>query len=71
MASDLVERLRRFSIGTKGAPSHPWHPSLCDEAADEIERLREALMQLLTDRGICTFEDVERIAKAALDGREA
>jgi predicted HAD superfamily Cof-like phosphohydrolase len=53
--ADIVERLR---AGTNGVDSWCesvsemvgyWHP-LADEAADEIERLREEVMQLRSDR---------------------
>ena len=35
---DLVQRLRDERISAP--PEHPVHPNLCDEAADEIERLQ-------------------------------
>ena len=38
--TDIVERLRTFDTRTMDA----W--GICDEAADEIERLREALKQV-------------------------
>ncbi len=35
--TDLAERLRAEKISAP--PEHPVHPSICDEAADEIDRL--------------------------------
>lgn len=34
--ADLVLRLRKYKVGAHDGP--PLHPSICDEAADEIER---------------------------------
>ena len=36
---DIVERLRLFKIATD--LGFPIHPDICDEAANEIEQLRE------------------------------
>ncbi len=42
---DLVTRLRDYSLPS--AVDYPdWHPEICDEAADEIERLRAALAEI-------------------------
>ena len=38
--TDLIQRLREHRISAP--PEHPVHSSICDEAADEIERLRTA-----------------------------
>lgn len=35
----LIKRLRNFPLALER--HHPTHPSLCDEAADEIQRLQE------------------------------
>ena len=40
--TDIVERLRRWAIATDAVPAS----DLMDEAADEIERLREAIRRL-------------------------
>ena len=41
---DLVDRMRRYSVGAHDGPA--LHPAICDEAADEIERLRAALQRI-------------------------
>lgn len=42
--TDIVERLRTELISAP--PEHPVHPSICTEAADEIERLNVALNKI-------------------------
>ena len=37
MTRDLVKRLRAYQVGAHDGP--PLHPPICDETADEIERL--------------------------------
>jgi len=39
--TDITERLRNYLLG-----DHLYHPLICDEAADEIERLRTALGEI-------------------------
>jgi hypothetical protein len=68
--SDLVERLRDYSLFERGDDMDIWRN--CCEAADEIERLRAAL-QAITD--LCKTspanpflaDDMDRIAYAALN----
>jgi hypothetical protein len=69
--TDIVERLRTFEAWEKVVQRH----KLAQEAADEIERLRAALREIveLTAEGCCDDEDgilianaAERIAKEAL-----
>ena len=61
--SELVQRLREFHIATD--PAHPLHPKICDEAADEIERLQayeECAMLIIKQReGV-----IERLKKLTL-----
>jgi hypothetical protein len=50
MSNDIVERLRAYRVATD--PSHPLHPKICDEAADEIERLRRWVLAAGTRKQI-------------------
>lgn len=50
----LIDRLREFKISAD--PSHPVHPQICDDAADEIWRLMQEIetanKELKRTRGI-------------------
>ena len=64
--SDIVERLRQTKISAP--PEHPIHPSICTEAADEIERLEAERDAYKTELKAIAFaqqhglgpEDIER-----------
>ena len=69
--TDIVERLR--TIPRSGAPiGHTWN--LCDDAADEIEKLRAALREIkkrTQDAHPLTYvADYWRIANEALGEKE-
>ena len=75
MIDDIVERLRQrtdYSVVLSCDPPRPAPDSLCYEAADEIERLREALRKIAdgkrdADQSYATlFAEVVREARAAL-----
>ena len=63
MADDIVTRLRRITAKPVGLVLDPPPHPLCKEAADEIERLREQVAEMLP-----LFEDIvigERIRERA------
>lgn len=56
--TDITKRLRNYLLGDQ-----LYHPLICDEAADEIERLREVIKDIAqTGSG----QDCNDIAKEAL-----
>lgn len=74
---DIVEKLQRLSGYMAAAGEDEGYP-ICDEAADEIERLREALKKIasyphggVTVKGECSGDRSDMIltARAALKGK--
>jgi len=58
--TDIVERLRAVSV-----PPGTAHKTIFDEAADEIERLRAALLHIAEQAE--SADEAEIIARAALE----
>jgi hypothetical protein len=54
--TDIVERLRNIN-GHTAVEVFDW----CEEAADEIERLRETLLQVKQDLAICDDREINRV----------
>ena len=63
--TDIVERLSAYVIGDQ-----VYHPLICSEAADEIERLREALRLCKQDLS-AAFRNVEQELAFSEAGRPA
>ncbi|CAB4131275.1 hypothetical protein UFOVP122_69 [uncultured Caudovirales phage] len=68
MTDDLMKRLRaRITHSDSGKTS--WPDALCYEAADRIEKLEAALIEIIYDGWLDGY-DVEKRARKALEGED-